>query len=210
MILQSGFIAIKNITFDTLGEVFSKFRLIDTKNDKLLSSFTQVEEIIENKLFNPGDYRQRRIVWSEKDWIVIEDTSFLLCSNENALQEIAKEFKTKVYSFSSNETSSSYGFIYATENHFRSFAVKDEKIVRNIGEQLEAEEQFRLNEQPNYNDILTMFKKLGLDWEEVPKATKFIVKELENSEELNEEIMKIMDSSGLSKVQEQKPWWKFW
>lgn len=73
MSLTTGLIAIKGEHSDRFAEIFNFFKLVDTNNDKTLTSWDDAIQIIDDEYINRNDSPQRRIVWFDNGWTIIED-----------------------------------------------------------------------------------------------------------------------------------------
>ena len=84
-------------------------------------------------------------------------------------------------------------------------------MTDNFGTPVSQEADFNINENAFYDDIHGVAKKFGIDWANAENLKNFIVKHLDNSEELNSEIEQTIKNNARSDNNKQlKPWWKFW
>jgi hypothetical protein len=212
MSLTSGLIAIKGQYLDSLNDVFSSFKLIDTKNDTILNNWAQVAELMDAEYMNPQDRSQQRVVWFDNGWTIIEDLSLILCSDDSALEKLSQKLNTPVFSLITQGTSGNYGFWYFDSATQRSFLNDNGNIVVNSGGPLIQETNFKINENASYDDIHGVAKALGINWDNAEKLSKFFVKRIVNSGELNRELEQAMKNykPKLPENSTHKPWWKIW
>jgi hypothetical protein len=212
MSLTTGLIAIRGQQIDNLSEIFGVWRLVDTQKDQVLKLWSDVEKVIDEEIMNPDDYTQRRVVWFDNNWTIIEDLSLILSSEEDVLTQISQTLSTPVFSMQTQGTSSCYSFTYSDIDLKRSFSVCDGEVLEDFGTPLIQEKNYKINENTFYDDIHGVAKQFGIHWENAKNIDTFIVKTLENSEELNSEIKKfeIKPDGQTVKQINTKPWWKFW
>ena len=212
MSLTTGLIAIRGQWTDKLPEIFDFWGLVDTQKDQVLNAWSDAEKIINEEYLNSNDYTQKRVVWFDNNWTIIEDLSLFLSSDEEVLTQISQTFSTPVLSLQTQGTSSCYSFAYFDIELKRSFAVCDGEISEDFGIPLTQEKKFNINEKAFYDDIHGVAKQFGIDWDNSKNIDKFVVKTLENGEELNSEIeqIKIRTDGQLENQNITKPWWKFW
>lgn len=210
MSLTTGLIAIKGDYTRQLSEVFAFFELVDKGKDQILTSWDQASEIMNDEFTNPQDHTQRRIAWYDNGWTIIEDLSFILCGDAESLVAISAHFSTPVFSLLTQGTSGVYGFSYVNGQDLRSFLIDDGKVTEDIGTPLAAEANFNINETAFYDDVHGVASQLGISWDNAERINRFIVKQLDNSEELNREIESISRNNDTPAHKASKPWWKFW
>jgi len=211
MNLHSGFIAIKNGKAEDLSRIFSKFKLIDTKKDSLVFSFKEVSQIIEKEIQFSNDFIQKRIIWFENDWLIIEDLSLILCTDKKAINNISLELNTEVFSITTQGTSDTFIFSHVENNSIRNFMYSAGEIIEDSGKKIKEENEIPLDEDISYETIHSLSKQFGVNWENKNNVTEFIVKTLENSPELNEEINQVVQKmTSKNEKNATKPWWKFW
>jgi hypothetical protein len=208
MSLTTSLIAIKGNHIEKSTAIFGYFKLIDAKKDTVFSSWQQVVEVLEDELDNPSDHFQRRVIWFDNGWTIIEDLSLLLSSDNVAIENISRDFNSPVFSLITQGTSGSYGFSYFDNDTKRMFLLVDGEIMENEGRPLDVESAFNINKRAFFDDIHGVAKAFGINWPTKESLNKFTVKYLENSPELNREIddfLKNQPAQG-----RVKPWWKFW
>lgn len=204
-----GFIAIEGNQLSRLAEIFSRFQLIDTNKDLHLNSWAEASKIIEQEYLEPNDFSQRRVVWFQNNWTIIEDHSLLLCTDTEALQKNALEGRLCIYSFLSQSTSNSHGFWHFTPTVSRTFFIEDGETIENTGTPLPQEANLNINEDLYYDDIIELAATLGIDYYAAEQLKQFTVKQLINNAELNAQIEQIKNEQKSIQVA-KKPWWKFW
>lgn len=204
-----GFIAIEGNQLSRLAEIFSRFQLIDTNKDLHLNSWAEASKIIEQEYLEPNDFSQRRVVWFQNNWTIIEDHSLLLCTDIEALQKNAQEGRLCIYSFLSQSTSNSHGFWHFTPTVSRTFFIEDGETIENTGTPLSQEANLNINEDLYYDDIIELAATLGIDYYAAEQLKQFTVKQLINNAELNSQIEQIKNEQKSIQVA-KKPWWKFW
>jgi len=212
MSLSTGLLAIKGQYSDKLPEIFNFFKLVDTGNDTTLTNWNEAVEIIDDEYMNPSDNSPRRVVWFDNGWTIIEDLSLMLCTDEESLIKISQHFSTPVFSLATQGTSGCYAFWYFDKEKIRSFFNNSGEVTDDFGEALPQEANYNINENAFYDDIHGVAKQFGIDWTNAETKTNFIVKKLDHSDELNEEIEKIASNYKQQKADKitSKPWWKFW
>jgi hypothetical protein len=212
MSLTTGLIAIRGQQIDNLSEIFGFWRLVDTQKDQVLKLWSDVEKVIDEELINPDDYTQKRVVWFDNNWTIIEDLSFILSSEEDVLAQISQTFSTPVFSMQTQGTSSCYSFTYSDIELKRSFSVCDGEVLEDFGTPLTQEKNYKIGENTFYDDIHGVAKQFGINWDNAKNIDKFTIKTLDNSEELNSEIEKFkIKPDGQAEGQfNTKPWWRFW
>jgi hypothetical protein len=212
MSLTTGLIAIRGQQMDNLSKIFEFWRLVDTQRDQVLKIWSDVEKVIVEEDMNPDDYTQKRVVWFDNNWTIIEDLSLILSSEEDVLTQISKTLSTPVFSMQTQGTSGSYSFTYSDIELKRSFSVCDEEVLEDFGIPLAQEKNFKINENTFYDDVHGVAKQFGIDWDNAKNIDTFVVKTLENNKELNSEIEKFKIKS-VGQVEGQistKSWWRFW
>jgi hypothetical protein len=211
MSLTTGLFAIKGQHLEKLSEVFDTFKLVDSGNDKIFNSWSSVEDLFNDEFQSPEIDVQHRTVWFDNGWTIIEDISFILCTNEVALEKLSQKLNSPVFSLLTQGTSSCYAFWYFDKSKQRSFFNDDGNVADNFGTPLQEENKFKINEKTSYNDIHGVARELGIDWAQAEKNDKFIVKELTNSDELNKELEQFeqLQKQHMKKTFD-KPWWKIW
>ena len=95
MSLSTGLLAIKGQHSDKLSEIFSFFKLVDTGSDKTLNNWDEAIALIDDEYMNRDDNSQRRVVWFDNGWTIIEDLSLILCTDEEGLTEISHHLRNK-------------------------------------------------------------------------------------------------------------------
>jgi hypothetical protein len=211
MSLTTGLIAIKGQHSDKFPEIFSFFKLVDTHNDKTLTNWNEAIQVIDEEYINQNDNSQRRVIWFDNGWTIIEDLSLILCTNEESLTKISQHFSTPVFSLATQGTSGCYGFWYFDKQKLRSFFYNDGEVTDNYGTPLSQEANFNINENAFYDDIHGVAKQFGIDLTNAENLKYFIVKQLDNSEELNNEIEEATKNyNQIDNNSKPKPWWKFW
>jgi hypothetical protein len=211
MSLSTGFLAIKGQHSDKLSEIFSFFKLVDTGKDKTLKYWDEAIALIDEEYMNPDENSQRRVVWFDNGWTIIEDLSLILCTDEESLTKISQHFSTPVFSLATQGTSNCFAFWYFDKLKLRSFFNNGGEVTDNFGTPLSQEADFNINENAFYDDMHGVAKKFGIDWTNAGNLKSFIVKHLDNSEELNSEIEQAIKNNPRSDNNKQsKPWWKFW
>jgi hypothetical protein len=210
MSLTTGLIAIKGQHSDKFADIFNFFKLVDTNNDKTLTDWNKAIQVIDDEYINPDDNSQRRVVWFDNGWTIIEDLSLILCTDEESLTKISQYFSTPVFSLATQGTSSCYGFWYFDKQKLRSFFNNNSEVTDNFGTPLEQEANFNINENAFYDDIHGVAKQFGIDFTNAENLNSFIVKQLDNSEELNNEIERSTKNyNRTDNNTKSKPWWKF-
>jgi hypothetical protein len=212
MSLTTGLIAIRGQQMDNLSKIFEFWRLVDTQRDQVLKIWSDVEKVIVEEDMNPDDYTQKRVVWFDNNWTIIEDLALILSSEEDVLTQISKTLSTPVFSMQTQGTSGSYSFTYSDIELKRSFSVCDEEVLEDFGIPLAQEKNFKINENTFYDDVHGVAKQFGIDWDNAKNIDTFVVKTLENNKELNSEIEKFKIKS-VGQVEGQistKSWWRFW
>ena len=91
MSLSTGLIAIKGQRSDKFAEIFNFFKLVDTNNDRTLTNWNEAIQVIDDEYMNPVDNSQRRIVWFDNGWTLIEDLSLILCTDEESLTKTSQQ-----------------------------------------------------------------------------------------------------------------------
>ena len=211
MSLSTGLLAIKGQHSDKLSEIFSFFKLIDTGSDKNLNNWNEAIELIDDEYMNRDGNSQRRVVWFDNGWTIIEDLSLILCTDEESLTKISQKFSTLVISLVTQGTSGCYAFWYFDKQKLRSFFNNNGELTDNFGTPLSQEADFNINENAFYDDIHGVAKKFGIDLTNAENIESFIVKYLDNSEELNNEIEEATKNyHQVGNNSKSKPWWKFW
>jgi hypothetical protein len=211
MSLTTGLIAIKGQHSDEFTEIFNFFKLVDTNNDKILTNWNEAIQVIDDEYMNPNENSQRRVVWFDNGWTIIEDLSLILCTDEETLTKISQHFSTPIFSLATQGTSGGYGFWYFDRQKLRSFFYDDGKVTDNFGTPLSQEANLNINENALYDDIHGVARQLGIDLTNAENLKKFIVKQLYNSEELNNEIEEANENyHQVDNNVKSKPWWKFW
>ena len=211
MSLSTGLIAIKGQRSDKFAEIFNFFKLVDTNNDKTLTNWNEAIQVIDDEYMNPVDNSQRRIVWFDNGWTLIEDLSLILCTDEESLTKISQQFSTQVFSLATQGTSGCYGFWYFDKQKLRSFFNNNGEVTDNFGTPLSQEANFNINENTFYDDIHGVAKQFGIHLANAENLNSFIVKQLDNSEELNNEIAQATKNHiQIDNKAKSKPWWKFW
>lgn len=211
MSMTTGLIAIKGRHVDKLAEIFNFFSLVDTGNDSILTNWDQVSQLIDEEYRNRDDHSQRRIVWIDNGWTIIEDYSFILCTDEAGMEAISRHLSTPVFSLVTQGTSGNYAFWYFDKQKLRSFWIDNSKVTDNYGTPLPQEASFNFDEDAFYDDIHGLAKKLGIDIENTSHLDHFVVKQLNNSEELDQEIkLAVENYEQPGNSTKSKPWWKFW
>lgn len=211
MSLTTGLIAIKGQHSDKLAEIFNFFKLVDTYSDKTLTNWNEAIQVIDDEYMNPNDNSQRRVVWFDNGWTIIEDLSLILCTDEETLTKISQHFSTPVFSLATQGTSGCYGFWYFDKQKLRSFFYNDGQVTDNFGTPLSQEADFNINDNAFYDDIHGVAKQFGIDLTNAENLKSFIVKQLDNSEELNNEIEEANKNyHQVDNNAKSKPWWKFW
>ncbi len=204
-----GFITIEGNQLSRLAEIFSRFQLIDTNKDLHLNSWAEASKIIEQEYLEPNDFSQRRVVWFQNNWTIIEDHSLLLCTDIEALQKNAQEGRLCIYSFLSQSTSNSHGFWHFTPTISRTFFIEDGETIENTGIPLPQEAGLNINDELYYDDIIELAASLGIDYYAAEQLKQFTVKQLLNNAELNAQIEQVKNDQKSIQVA-KKPWWKFW
>lgn len=211
MSLTTGLIAIKGHYPDKFAEIFNFFKLVDTNNDKTLNNWNEAIQVIDDEYMNPNDNSQRRVVWFDNGWTIIEDLSLILCTDEETLTKISQHFSTPIFSLATQGTSGCYGFWYFDKQKLRSFFYNNGQVTDNFGSPLSQEANFNINENAFYDDIHGVAKQFGIDLTNAENLKSFIVKQLDNSEELNNEIEEANKNyHQVDNNAKSKPWWKFW
>jgi hypothetical protein len=211
MSMTTGLIAIKGRHVDKLAEIFNFFSLVDTGNDSILTNWEQASQVIDDEYKSKDDHSQRRIVWIDNRWTIIEDFSFILCTDETAMEAISRHLSTPVFALVTQGTSSNYAFWYFDKQKLRSFWIDNGKVTDNYGTPLPQEANFSFDENAFYDDIHGLAKKLGIDIENTSHLDHFVVKQLDNSEELDQKIKLAAENyQQPDNSTKSKPWWKFW
>ena len=211
MSLTTGLIAIKGQHSDRFAEIFNFFKLVDTNNDKTLTSWDDAIQVIDDEYMNRNDIPQRRIVWFDNGWTIIEDLSLSLCTDEENLTRISKHFSAPVFSLVTQGNSGCYAFWYFDKIKLRSFFNNNGEVTDNYGTELEEEAKFNINENASYDDIHGVAKRFGIDFANAENLNSFIVKRLNYSEELHNEIQQATKNyNQADNNHKSKPWWKFW
>lgn len=211
MSLSTGLLAIKGQQLERLSEIFGFFKLVDTGNDKLVNNWDEAVAIIDEEYMNPADNSQRRIVWFDNDWTIIEDLSLVLCTDEESLTKISQALSTPVFSLATQGTGGCYSFWYFDKQKVRSFFNNNGEVTDNFGTPLLQEANFNVNENTFYDDIHGIARQFGIDWTNTGNLHSFMVKQLDNSEELTREIERAnKDHNYTNSDTKAKPWWKFW
>jgi hypothetical protein len=211
MSLSTGLLAIKGQHLDKLSEIFSFFKLVDTGSDKTLNNWDEAIALIDEEYMNPDYNSQRRVVWFDNGWTIIDDLFLNLCTDEESLTKISQHFSTPVFSLATQGTSNCFAFWYFDKKKLRSFFNDGGVVTDDYGTPLSQEADLNINENAFYDDIHGVAKKFGIDWTNAGNLNSFIVKHLENSKELNIEIEQAMKNNTWSDNNKQsKPWWKFW
>lgn len=208
--MTTGLIAIKGRHVDRLAEIFNFFSLVDTNNDTILTNWDQVSQVIDQEFKSQDDRSQRRVVWIDNGWTIIEDFSLILCTDEPAMETISRHLSTPVFSLATQGTSGSYAFWYFDKQKLRSFWIDNGKVTDNFGTPLPQEANFSFDEDAFYDDIHGLAKKLGIDIENTSHLGHFVIKQLDNSEELDQEIKLAAENYQAGNNTKSKPWWKFW
>ena len=188
MSLSTGLFAIKGQHTDRLSEVFGFFKLVDTGEGKVLNNWDEVAVLIDEEYMNRDDNSQRRVVWFDNGWTIIEDLSLMLCTDEENLAKIANYFSAPVFYLATQGASNCYAFWYFDKQKIRAFFKNEGEVIENFGSPLSQEKGFSVNENAFYDDIHGIAKRFGIDWANVESLNFFIVKLLENSEEINNDI----------------------
>lgn len=207
----TGLFAIRGNHLNALSGIFAAFQLVDTGKDKLLTRWADAEKTINNEYQDPQDHIQYRVVWFDNGWTIIEDLSLILCTDEAALEALSEELDTQIFSLITQGTSACYGFWYFDKTKQRSFFSENGHVTDNSEMPLSQEKKFSINEDVTYNDIHGLAKELGIDWEGASRIQHFVVKELVNSDELNEQIDQFKKNNQQAPEKSTgKPWWKIW
>lgn len=180
MSLSSGLVAIKGQHSDKLSEIFSVFKLVDTGNDMILNNWQEAIDLIDEEYINSNDNSQRRVVWFDNGWTIIEDLSLILCTDEDSLAKISQHFLTPVFSLATQGTSGCYGFWYFDNQKLRSFFNNNGEVTDNFGIPLSQEANLNINENAFYDDIHGVAKQFGIDLTNAANLNSFIVKQLDN------------------------------
>lgn len=208
-----GLIAIKGQHLNNLSAIFNSLRLVDTGQDAVLNNWTVADALMLEENFNIPDkdkYAERRVVWYQNGWTIIEDLSMIHCTNEEAMGDVSRRLNTPVFALLEQSTSDSYAFWYFDKQKVRSFFYSDGTVENDYGNPLPQEAGFNINEQTDYNDVQGVAKAFGIDWEEAKHHDHFIVKTLEPDASYRTELEAIAQQQDESAQQTKKPWWKFW
>jgi len=208
MSLTSGFFALKGDYTNKLSSVFSYFNLTSAGKDIKLNSWKDAERVIDEEYVNPGHSIQRRVVWLDNGWTIIDDLSLLLCIDDEALLKISIALSTPVFTLQSQGTSGAYGFSYFDRKKLREFFCIDGKIEVNYGAPLAEEKGLNINKDAFYDDVHGVAKKFGIDWEHAEKLSRFIVKQLASAKSTGTGA--ISENDMLAFADKSRPWWKFW
>ncbi|RZJ18578.1 MAG: hypothetical protein EON51_17305 [Acinetobacter sp.] len=213
MSLTTGLFAIKGQHLDKLSDVFAAFKLVDSGNEKSLTTWAAVEKLFNDEQQNPQDDIQHRVVWADNGWTIIEDVSFILCGDEAALEKLSQQLNAPIFALMTQGTSNCYAFWYYDKTKQRSFFNDNGNVADNFGTPLPQEIRFNINGEAFYDDVHGLAKELGIDWAKAEQLDKFIVKELTNSEELNKELEQFAQQHRRQQQESRstdKPWWKIW
>lgn len=211
MSMISGLIAIKGEHIDQLASIFAHFNLTDTGKEEVLTDWEAAEKLIDDEYMDPGDELQRRIVWVDNGWTIIEDFSFLLCTDEEALAAVSRALSVPVFSLHTVGTSSCYGFYYFDRVKLRSFFNEDGKVVDDSGTPLPQETGFNFNADTFYDDIHGLACNLGIDLSNASRAGRYLVRYLSYNEALDDVAPRTLEQLyEQATPAPRKPWWKFW
>lgn len=210
MSMTTGLIAIKGDYVQQLPTIFSFFNLTDLGKDEVLTDWETAEDIIEDEYLNPADNAQRRIVWFDNGWTIIEDYSFLLCMDEEAMTTVSRTFQTPVFSLQTIGTSGCYGFHYYDREKLRSFFNEDGKVVDNSGKPLPEEAGFSFDKNAFYDDIHGLARNLGINLDNAANVGKYIVKQLHDNTSIDLLAPHSLQQQAADKTAVRKPWWKIW
>ncbi|WP_276480204.1 hypothetical protein [Paraflavitalea pollutisoli] len=208
--MTSGLIAIKGDHIDQLTTIFGFFNLTDTGKEEVLTSWEAAENIIDDEYMNPADGLQRRIVWVDNGWTIIEDYSFLLCMDEEAMATVSRTFKTPVFSLQTIGTSGCYGFHYYHLEKLRSFFNEDGKVVDNFGKPLPEETGYNFNTDAFYDDIHGLARNLGINLDNAANVGRYIVKHLSDNTAVDFLAPQSLQQQQPDHTAVRKPWWKIW
>lgn len=210
MSMTTGLIAIKGDQTDRLASIFDFFNLTDTGKNEILTDWETVENIIEEEYMNPGDDVQRRIVWVDNGWTIIEDYSFLLCMDEEALTNVSRTLQTPVFSLQTVGTSGCYGFHYFQGEKLRSFFNEDGKVADNFGKPLAEEAGYNFDVNAFYDDIHGLARNLGINLDNASHVGRYIIKHLAYNEAIDLLAPISLQQQQPDKTAVRKPWWKIW
>lgn len=210
MSLTIAGIAVKGLSEKDLPRFFSCFQLVDAGRDEVLSNWRDAEKIIEAENLHPDDHVQKRILWFDNGWSIIEDSSLIVCSDEEALSQASQLFQTRVFSFVAQESTGSFGFWHFNNEQSRHFFVRDGAVTSDEGNPIPEEQGLSINKNAGLDDILALAGKLGINWNRSAQPTRYIVKELCNSPALDAELERFAPKQGNPELPRTKPWWKFW
>lgn len=210
MSMTSGLIAIKGDHIDQLTTIFSFFNLTDTGKDDVLTDWETAVYVIDDEYINPGDDVQRRLVWFDNGWTIIEDYSFLLCMDEEAMTSLSKTLQTPIFSLQTIGTSGCYGFHYYDREKLRSFFNEDGKVVDDFGKPLPEEAGLNFNTNAFYDDIHGLARILGINFDNARHVGKYIVKRLADNTSANLLAPRSLPQQQPDGTAVRKPWWKLW
>jgi hypothetical protein len=203
--MTTGLVAIKGNHMDKLSEIFSFFRLVDSKEDSIYSNWEEVCKFFETAVSDP-DKEQLIAVSFQNGWTIIEDSDLSLSYETESLEKISLFVDSHVFSFFIQTTSSNHAFYYFNKGLGRSYHYDDGAIHVNFGEPLKEEAGLDLTD---FDSMFKLSSNLGVDWDKFLVYEHFLVKKLTYNEELQAEIdqCKKMEKK---KIIVKKAWWKFW
>ncbi len=93
---------------------------MDTGTDSILTNWDQCIPVIDEEFKSQDDHSQRRIVWIDNGWTIIEDFSLYFVQT-NLLGSDFPAFVYACFFLATRGTSGSYAFWYFDKQKLRSF-----------------------------------------------------------------------------------------
>lgn len=203
--MTCSFIAIKGNHLDKAGEMFSFFQYEDTGREKQFSDWDEFNAYLtDNDARFAAEDIALRGIWNDGGWTIINDFELVDALDEAALIALSAKLKTDIATFIIQTTSNTFGFAFYREKVLRHFLSSGDEVT-DLYSPVEQEKGLNMNGNIFTDDILQLAARFGIDLCGKAGVT-YIVKELEYSEELKNELKDVKPLP----VNTKKPWWKFW
>jgi len=96
-------------------------------------------------------------------WTILQDEEMVFVTEEDLLQELSEELAIEVFSLIIQSTSQTYGFSHFNNGQVRVFLVQEGDLMGNSGNELDFEQDLKINKDVSENEILKIAEKLNIN-----------------------------------------------
>lgn len=201
--LHTSILMIEGNYLSRLDKIFKDFEYLDTGNDREVTNWDDMIQILSN--WELSQSRVLKATCLQQGWSVIFDPEMVMFADEERCSKVSSGYKTRLFGMICESTSGTYGFNLYDNQKVRGFLSVDGEVFEDYGMPLQEEAELD-KLQVFASDILKIMKGIGVDYNRLEMANRFIVKELDEVKD----SASTMNTSKPTLSQSQKSWWRFW